>query len=289
METVATIESLRQQLGRYRAQGLRVALVPTMGALHEAHLRLLDEARRHADRVVVSIFVNPLQFGAGEDFDAYPRTLDQDAQLLAQRGADLLFAPAADEIYPGGAQIATRVDVPALSRILCGAARPGHFAGVATVVMKLFNLVGPDVAVFGEKDYQQLTLIRRVVADLNVPVRIVGLPTVREADGLAMSSRNRYLSAEERQRAPALFQRLQAVARAVGGGQAVAEAQAQAEQALRAGGFRPDYVRVLRAADLTPPDPAETDLVVLAAAWLGRARLIDNVRFQRLGADSATD
>lgn len=281
METVHSIDDLRQRRARYRREGLRVALVPTMGALHEAHLRLVDEARRHADRVVVSIFVNPMQFAPGEDFDTYPRTLERDAQLLAARGADLLFAPATEAIYPDGTSSATRVDVPELTGILCGAYRPTHFAGVATVVLKLFHLVGPDVAVFGEKDFQQLAVIRRMVADLDVPVQVIGLPTVRDADGLAMSSRNAYLSESERAVAPLLFRQLEQVATAASAGAGLADLEQAATQALREAGFKPDYVRVLRAHDLMPPTDEDRELVVLAAAWLGRARLIDNLRFAR--------
>ena len=289
MQTAHTVHELRERLDQYRRQGLRVALVPTMGALHEAHLRLVDEARRHADRVVVSIFVNPMQFGAGEDFASYPRTLERDAQLLADRGAELLFAPTMDEMYPDGDAAATRVDVPQLTDILCGQFRPGHFAGVATVVTKLFNLVSPDVAVFGEKDYQQLAVIRRVVHDLNMRVEVIGVPTVREQGGLAMSSRNAYLSAAERAVAPELYRQLTRLAAAAAGGGALPPLENQAATALREAGFRPDYVRVLRAQDLALPTGADRDLIVLAAAWLGKARLIDNLRFRRSGTDSASD
>lgn len=278
---------LHRHLKALRGDGLRLALVPTMGALHEAHLQLVDEARRHADRVVVSIFVNPMQFGAGEDFESYPRDLERDAQMLAARGADLVFAPGVHDVYPHGDADTTRVQVPGLSEVLCGAFRPGHFTGVATVVLKLLNLVGPDVALFGEKDYQQLAVIRRMVRDLDVPVEIVGVPTVREADGLAMSSRNAYLSAAERATAPRLFGELQRVAAAARDGAALGELETQAVAALREAGFRPDYVRVLRARDLAPAEPGDRDLVVLAAAWLGAARLIDNLPFER-SSTSAT-
>ncbi len=282
MKTVGSIHDLQVALAQYGEARLRVALVPTMGALHEAHLRLIDEARRHADRVVASVFVNPSQFGPGEDFEAYPRNLDADAQKLASRGTDLVFAPAVDEVYPDGAALATRVEVPQLGGILCGRSRPTHFAGVATVVAKLFNLVQPHVAVFGEKDYQQLMVIRRMVRDLNFRVEIIGLPTVREHDGLAMSSRNAYLTPAERTTAPALYRQLRQLATEASAGADLKQLEAAAVDALQSIGFRPDYVQILAARDLAQAAPRERELVVLAAAWLGRARLIDNLRFQRL-------
>ncbi|MEJ2344379.1 MAG: pantoate--beta-alanine ligase [Gammaproteobacteria bacterium] len=278
MQTVNTVKELKHWVGRWRRDDMRVGLVPTMGGLHEAHLRLVDAAFHSADRVVATVFVNPMQFGEGEDFNAYPRDLDQDAALLEERGVHLLFAPPVSEIYPSGAAASTRVTVPGISDILCGAFRPGHFTGVATVVAKLFNLVRPDMAVFGEKDYQQLAVIRRVTVDLNFPVEVVGLPTVREADGLAMSSRNRYLSAEERRRAPRLQQILQETAAQLGRpGADFRSLEASATRGLEAEGFRPDYVSIRRAGDLQPAAAGDRDLVVLAAAWLGRARLIDNL------------
>ena len=282
MLTVHTIDELRHWVGRWHRDELRVALVPTMGALHEGHLRLIEAGLQEADRVVVSVFVNPAQFGEGEDFDAYPRVLEDDAAKLSARGAHLLFAPPVDAVYPGGVEQATYVEVPELSNMLCGAHRPGHFRGVATVVAKLFNMVQPDVAVFGEKDFQQLAVIRRLTADLNFPVEIVGYPTVREPDGVAMSSRNAYLTDEERARAPTLYQVLSDAAGELAEGAdpdgVAAEAHARLEQA----GFRPDYVSVRRAEDLAPPQAGDTALVVLAAAWLGRARLIDNVTVARV-------
>ncbi len=215
MITLDQIEPLRAQIAAWRSQGERTAFVPTMGNLHAGHLDLVRRARQLAPRVIVSIFVNPLQFGPTEDLAAYPRTLAADTRLLAQAQADLLFAPSVGEIYPQGQQGQCRVEVPGISEMLCGASRPGHFVGVATVVCKLFNMVQPDVAVFGEKDFQQLLVIRRMVADLCMPVEIVGAPTVREADGLAMSSRNGYLTTQERARAPQLFATLQASAKAL--------------------------------------------------------------------------
>src|SRR5215212_3500556 len=208
METVTTIAIVRERVCGWHQQGLRVAFVPTMGNLHAGHLSLIEAAHRHGDRFIASLFVNPMQFGPNEDFAHYPRTPDKDAAMLADAGCSLLFMPDAAEIYPHGAQRSTQVAVPELSKILCGEFRPGHFEGVATVVAKLFNIVGPDTAVFGEKDYQQLTIIRRLVADLCMPVEIVGAPTVREPDGLAMSSRNQYLTPEERKIAPRINQAL---------------------------------------------------------------------------------
>ncbi len=280
MIEVATAARLRAEIAARRARGRRIAFVPTMGNLHAGHRRLMEEARRHADAVVVSIYVNPLQFGANEDFATYPRTPIEDRALLAQAGVDLLFAPEEHEMYPRGRERHTVVEVPELSGVLCGAFRPGHFRGVATVVARLFNLVTPDVALFGKKDYQQLLIIRLMAADLGLPVKIIGVETVREADGLALSSRNSYLSAEERQRAPALYASLQRLAERVRAGEPVPAAESAALAELRAAGFRPDYVSVRRAADLGTPQAGDRDLVALAAAWLGRTRLIDNVEFK---------
>lgn len=278
LETIEEISTLREQVAAWRRAGLRVGFVPTMGNLHAGHLALVAEARRLAERVVVSIFVNPLQFGPQEDFAAYPRTLARDQELLAGAGTDLLFAPTVAAVYPRGQAEQTRVEVPGLSDILCGASRPGHFVGVATVVCKLFNMVQPDLAVFGEKDFQQLQVIRLMTLDLSLPVAIQGLATVREADGLAMSSRNGYLTTEERARAPALYRTLQRCAEWLRAGQDSATVERQAGEAIAAAGFEPDYFSVRRAADLGLPALGERELVVLAAARLGRARLIDNLR-----------
>jgi len=212
MRTLASVEDVRKTINDWRLAGERIAFVPTMGDLHEGHLALVRHALSRAPHVVVSIFVNPAQFGPGEDFAAYPRTLESDEEKLQQESAELLFAPSVETLYPGGAEETTRIDVPQLSRGLCDDFRPGHFAGVATVVARLFNLVQPDIAVFGEKDYQQLAVIRRMVQDLCWPIEIDAVPTVREADGLAMSSRNRYLNAEQRELAPVLYQTLCEVA-----------------------------------------------------------------------------
>ncbi len=278
METLETIQDLRQRRGAWRQSGERVALVPTMGNLHAGHLALVREARRWAERTVVSIFVNPLQFGPSEDFAAYPRTLAQDRELLAAAGTDLLFAPLAEAVYPRGQAEQTRVEVPGLSNILCGETRPGHFAGVATVVCKLLNMVQPDLAVFGEKDFQQLVVIRRMVEDLCLPVEVQGLATVREADGLAMSSRNAYLTADERRRAPAVYRSLRLAGEGLQAGLSREEVERRGIEDLNAAGLRPDYLSVRRAQDLASPTAEDLDLVVLAAAYLGRARLIDNLR-----------
>jgi pantoate--beta-alanine ligase len=260
-------------------RGERIAFVPTMGNLHAGHGDLVTRARKLADRVVVSIFVNPMQFGPNEDFAQYPRTPDNDATLLSKLGADALFIPDAADMYPAGYEHSTFIDVPEMSNILCGEFRPGHFRGVATVVVKLFNLVTPDIAVFGEKDFQQLTIIRRVVADLCMPIEIVGAPTMREYDGLAMSSRNRYLSAEDRAAAPAIHRALQATRQKLASGMRDFPAlEAEGGAALVSAGFKLDYFSIRDATNLQAPSNAATELVVLTAARIGKARLIDNVR-----------
>lgn len=275
--------TLRAALRGLRAGGGRVALVPTMGNLHAGHLELVRLAAGHADHVVVSIFVNPLQFGPDEDFDRYPRTLDADLEALAGLGQALqVFAPDTTVLYPDGPELASQVQVGGLSEILCGASRPGHFTGVATVVLKLLNLVQPEVAVFGRKDYQQLQVIRRMVRDLDVPVCIEAGETVREADGLALSSRNRYLRAAERQQAPVLYRMLGDLAAAVQAGTDDLPVLEQAgRDALIAAGMRPDYVSIRCQQDLRVPAAGDRDLVVLAAARLGETRLIDNLEFRR--------
>lgn len=279
MLTCTTLGTVRNAVAAWRAQGQRVALVPTLGNLHAGHLRLVTQAQALAERVVVSIFVNPLQFGADEDFLNYPRTLTEDSNKLAEISPDILFTPGPEQMYPQGSAASAYVEVPGLSDTLCGAYRPGHFRGVATVVAKLFNIVQPDVALFGEKDYQQLLVVRRMTAELNFPVDILGVPTVRESDGLALSSRNAYLSGAERARAPLLYQTLsQAAQRVRQGGTDLAAAEAAGMQALQHAGFRVDYFSVRRAEDLAPPAAHDRELIILAAAWLGKARLIDNVR-----------
>jgi pantoate--beta-alanine ligase len=258
--------------------GERIGFVPTMGNLHEGHLALVEAAREGSDRCIVSIFVNPMQFGDGEDFEHYPRTLEKDQEKLQLAGVDLLFTPSVSAIYPRGKQAQTRVEVPGISDILCGASRPGHFIGVATIVCKLFNYIQPNVAVFGEKDYQQLMVIRRMVTDLALPVEILGLPTVREADGLAKSSRNGYLTSEERKIAPKLYKTLMITAGALRkGDRDYTVLEENGMKLLRSAGFRPDYFTIRRADDLSPPSEDEPRLVILAAAYMGTTRLIDNL------------
>lgn len=277
MITIHEVDELRTQVEYWRRGG-NVAFVPTMGNLHAGHLSLVRAARLVADRVVVSIFVNPMQFAVGEDFENYPRTLDSDSAMLESEGTDLLYAPSAEVMYPKPQDQQTRVEVPGLSEVLCGACRPGHFVGVSTVVCKLFNMVQPDVALFGKKDFQQLMVIRRMADDLAMPVRIIGVETMREADGLAMSSRNGYLSEQERAMAPILYRIISGLAQKVReGNRDYAVLQAQAAQELDANGFRTDYVAVRRAEDLVEPTADDKELVVLAAAYLGKARLIDNI------------
>ena len=279
METFHHIDVIRNTCRRWRRDGLRVAFVPTMGNLHAGHLRLVEEARAAADRVVASVFVNPLQFGPQEDFATYPRTLEDDSAQLRRAGADALFAPGDNEMYPDGREWVTRVTVPGLSDILCGATRPGFFTGVATVVAKLLHSVEPDMALFGEKDYQQLLVIRRMVRDLNLDIEIRGVPTVRERDGLAMSSRNGYLDAAQRSIAPQLYRALVDIRVQLQRGERDYAALERAGAArLERAGFRPDYVSIRRQGDLEPASDPDEALIVLAAAWLGQARLIDNLK-----------
>jgi len=282
MDTVTTVTAVREHVRRWRSEGRRVAFVPTMGNLHAGHVSLIDTARSHGDRFVASIFVNPMQFGPNEDYAQYPRTPTQDARMLTEAGCNLMFMPDVAAIYPNGSERATRVDVPSLSRILDGEFRPGHFEGVSTIVSALFHIVEPDVAVFGEKDFQQLTIIRRMVADLCMPVEIVGAPTVRDTDGLAMSSRNQYLTPAERQTAPIIYQTLQAAAKRL---QAVDTEFASIENTgvatLQKAGMKPDYFSIRRAQDLGAPASDTRHLVVLTAARLGKARLIDNIQIRK--------
>lgn len=281
MLTVHTVAELRRHIQCWHIAGEKIALVPTMGNLHAGHIRLVEHARERAERVVVSIFVNPLQFGPNEDFKSYPRTLEADMIQLMASGTDLLFAPPVEEMYPDGEQRVTRVEVPELSSILDGEFRPGHFAGMATVVLKLFNMVQPDMALFGQKDYQQLAVIRRVVQDVCVPVNVISIATVREADGLAMSSRNQYLTPSEREAAPLLYRTLGEVVQAMKQGRRdFQRLEAEALRKLRVAGMRPDYVAIRVAQTLSAPDADARHFVVLAAAWLGKARLIDNIEVQ---------
>ena len=273
MKIIHTIQELRD----WRRETGSVAFVPTMGNLHEGHLALVREAAKRADQVVVSIFVNRLQFGQGEDFDRYPRTLEQDAAKLAGEGVAVLFAPSEQELYPNVAQ-QYNVEPPNLQNELCGAFRPGHFRGVATVVAKLFNIVEPDYACFGKKDYQQLVILQGMAADLNFGVEIVPVDIGRAADGLALSSRNQYLSEAERKQAPQLYRELQAVARAVeNGNRDYAALEQQAAAKLKQAGWQVDYVEIRHAGNLQVAHVGDSELVVLAAARLGNTRLIDNI------------
>lgn len=279
MHISRTLTDLREKVAHWRQAGERVAFVPTMGNLHAGHLALVERARDEAEHVVVSIFVNPTQFGPGEDFECYPRTEEHDAAKLAAAGCELLFMPDVETMYPGGADSTTFVEVPEISDILCGASRPGHFRGVATVVARLFNMVQPDVAVFGEKDFQQLLVIRRMVRDLAMPVKIVGQSTSREDSGLALSSRNQYLSDAEREKAAFIYQLMQGTAERMNAGQSVAELEKSGLEALEAEGFEPDYFAIRRAEDLAEIDDSTAgERVILVAARLGKARLIDNLR-----------
>ena len=279
METVSSLLGLRSVIERWKRSGYSIALVPTMGNLHDGHISLLNHARECADRTVVSIFVNPIQFGKGEDYERYPSTLADDKNKLEKYGLDLLFTPDLAQLYPGGTDTDTRVNVPGLSNILCGETRPNHFSGVATVVAKLLGNVQPDMAFFGEKDYQQVLVIKRMAEDLCLPVEIVGLPIVREPDGLAMSSRNAYLSPEERRRAPEIYKTLKAAAEGLRqGNKGMDEIEKAALGRLQQAGFRPEYVSIRRTEDLQQPAPEDTRLSILVAAWLGPARLIDNLK-----------
>jgi len=279
MIRIETVADARAQVRAWRAEGLKLGFVPTMGNLHAGHMSLLAAARYRADRVLASIFVNPLQFGQGEDYSQYPRTPDDDLRLLAEAQCDAVFMPGVAELYPDGGRQATLVSVRGLDDILCGEFRPGHFDGVATVVAKLFGIVQPDLAVFGEKDFQQFLVVSRMTADLAIPVEIVGAPTVRAPDGLALSSRNRYLNPEERARAPVIHRALQAtVERLAAGERDLAGLEAAGRATLEGAGLKVDYFAVRSARTLATPRPGEHDLVVLTAARLGRARLIDNLR-----------
>lgn len=278
MDMLRDVEPLRATVAAWRALGQRVAFVPTMGNLHDGHYALVRQAHTLADRVVVSIFVNPTQFGPDEDLDRYPRTPDEDAAGLIRQGCDLLFRPDVATVYPFGLEQAYRVTVPALVDVLCGARRPGHFDGVATVVSRLFTLVAPDVAVFGEKDFQQLRIIERMSRDLGFPIRIARGPTVRETDGLALSSRNRYLDADQRQRAPQLHATLARIARSFADGAGSEALLADGRTTLATAGFDVDYLEIRRESDLELPRAGERDgLRVFVAARLGATRLIDNL------------
>ena len=277
MLIIETLPLLRQQIRRLRMEGKRVALVPTMGNLHDGHMKLVDEAKARADVVVVSIFVNPMQFDRPEDLARYPRTLQEDCEKLNKRKVDLVFAPSVKEIYPNGTETHTYVDVPGLSTMLEGASRPGHFRGVSTIVSTLFNLVQPDIACFGEKDFQQLALIRKMVADMGFDIEIVGVPIMRAKDGLALSSRNGYLTAEQRKIAPGLYKVLSSIADKLQVGERdLDEIITIAGQELNEKGFRADDIQIRDADTLLEVSETSKRAVILVAAWLGDARLIDN-------------
>jgi pantoate--beta-alanine ligase len=279
MKIISKPLELRQTIREWRLQGKRIACVPTMGNLHAGHADLMNRARNIADVVVTTIFVNPMQFGPNEDFASYPRTPIEDQQLLTQLGVDAMFMPEVIDMYPNGHAMSSFVEVPQLGDLLCGAFRPGHFRGVATVVIKLLNLVAPDVAIFGEKDYQQLLVIRRAIADLCMPIEIIGAPTVRESDGLAMSSRNRYLSKEQRTLAATIYQQLlRTQQRLMSGSRDYVELQREGTASLTHVGFKVDYFAVCDALTLSQPTQDTREYLIATAARIGKARLIDNVR-----------
>ena len=279
MQFIESLNTLRELRQSWRSAGHTVAFVPTMGNLHDGHLDLVKQAKVLADKVVVSIFVNPMQFGANEDLDAYPRTLDADRGKLEAHGVDALFFPAVDDVFPRGLSEQTFVEVPGISDLLCGASRPGHFRGVATIVCKLFNMVQPDVACFREKDFQQLQVIRTMVEDLSMPINIVGVPTRRQEDGLAMSSRNGYLSAEQRTTATQIYAAMEQMRAAICARQdSYADIERKASQSLMAAGLKPEYVTIRNARNLQPAEPGDYQLVILMAAFMGTTRLIDNMQ-----------
>jgi pantoate--beta-alanine ligase len=282
MNTVKTVRELRAAVARARSEGKRIALVPTMGNLHSGHTALVTKATQRADFVVASIFVNPLQFGPNEDLATYPRTLAADQEKLLQAGCHLLFTPTAEEMYPHGMADQTIVRVPVVSEGLCGGSRPGHFDGVSTVVSKLFNMVQPDLAIFGQKDFQQLAVISALVRDMNMPIQIIGEPTVRAADGLALSSRNGYLTEAERATAPVLYRVIKQIRDALQKGEKnYAQLLDDGRKALETAGLRPDYLEIRQAVSLRPATPDDQDLVVLGAAFLGKTRLIDNLHLAK--------
>jgi pantoate--beta-alanine ligase len=278
MNTVKTVRELRAAVARARGEGKRIALVPTMGNLHSGHIALVKKAAQRADFVVASIFVNPLQFGPTEDLATYPRTLAADQEQLLQAGCHLLFTPTVEEMYPHGMADQTIVRVPVVSEGLCGGSRPGHFDGVSTVVSKLFNMVQPDLAIFGQKDFQQLAVISAMVRDLNMPIQIIGEPTVRATDGLALSSRNGYLTETERAAAPTLYRVIRQIGDSLQKGEKNhALLLDDGKKALESVGMRLDYLEIRQATSLRPAMPEDQDLVILAAAFLGKTRLIDNL------------
>lgn len=282
MKVVDSIASLRALIGEWKRQGSSVGFVPTMGNLHDGHLKLVKRAKAHNDKVIISIFVNPMQFGANEDLDAYPRTIEDDKAKLIGEGADAVFLPSVQDMYPAGLDVQTFVEVPGISDVLCGASRPGHFRGVATVVSKLFNMVQPDDAFFGEKDFQQLQVIRTMVRDLSMAVTVHGVPTEREASGLAMSSRNGYLSAEQKAKASLIYQAMQKMKLAIEQGDTnFADIENSAISELEKEGFKNDYVKVVNAQTFMPAATDDKQLVIVVALFMGTTRLIDNLQITR--------
>ena len=282
MKVVDSIASLRALIGEWKRQGSSVGFVPTMGNLHDGHLKLVKRAKAHNDKVIISIFVNPMQFGANEDLDAYPRTIEDDKAKLIGEGADAVFLPSVQDMYPAGLDVQTFVEVPGISDVLCGASRPGHFRGVATVVSKLFNMVQPDDAFFGEKDFQQLQVIRTMVRDLSMAVTVHGVPTEREASGLAMSSRNGYLSTEEKAKASLIYQAMQKMKLAIEQGDTnFADIENSAISELEKEGFKNDYVKVVNAQTFMPATTDDKQLVIVVALFMGTTRLIDNLQITR--------
>jgi pantoate--beta-alanine ligase len=281
MQSITEIRSLRSQIKAWRQAGLSVALVPTMGNLHRGHFSLVEKAKNLADKVVVSIFVNPMQFGANEDLDNYPRTLNEDKQGLAELGIDIVFTPSVETIYPNGLGAQSFVDVPDISLGYCGGSRPGHFRGVATIVTKLFNLVQPDYACFGEKDFQQLQVIKTMARDLSIPVEVIGVPTMREVSGLAMSSRNGYLSDDQKATATVLFKALNTCAEQLKSGEKdFVKLESLAKQSLEKAGLKPDYFEIAQRDTLKTATIEDTQFVILAAAYFGGVRLIDNIQVE---------
>ncbi|MEC8373265.1 MAG: pantoate--beta-alanine ligase [Pseudomonadota bacterium] len=279
MKVIDSTAALRELIGDWKRSGLSVGFVPTMGNLHDGHLKLVKRAKAHNDKVIVSIFVNPMQFGKNEDLDAYPRTIEQDKAKLIAEGTDAVFLPSVADMYPAGLDAQTFVEVPGISDVLCGASRPGHFRGVATVVSKLFNMVQPDDAFFGEKDFQQLAVIRTMARDLSMAVTIHGIPTEREASGLAMSSRNGYLSEEEKATASEIYQAMQRMKLAIEkGNKNFDELEASTVADLEEKGFRNDYVKVVNASTFMPASATDTHLVIVVALFMGKTRLIDNIQ-----------
>lgn len=280
MITVDSIQQLRKQISTWRKQGLTIGFVPTMGNLHAGHISLITEAKKHADKIIASIFINPMQFGENEDIGNYPRTMADDKQKLTAEGTDLLFTPTPDIIYPKGLEKQSFVEVPNVSSGYCGESRPGHFRGVSTVVCKLFNIVQPDIACFGLKDYQQVQVIQTMVEDLSMPIRIIPVPTIRETNGLALSSRNNYLTAEEKAQAPILNETLRWLANELSTSTDYKTLTKQAAHKINQAGLLTDYINICHARTLEPATPNDKTLVILAAAHCGKARLIDNLQVE---------